>query len=112
MMMTRVSIVTARAACSDTVHRTMVDNENELEEVPAAVRALCNVCPLYDLCYTLGMTGNNGHPMEYGIWGGTTAAQRLGYAGKPTCPACKSTFIIVEGRNRVCLDCELDWPTF
>lgn len=98
-------IAVGRAACVGLP--TLVDNDADAEEPSAEVQAMCNACPIKEACYELG------RDMEFGIWGGTTASQRLGRKSvtvqRSGCPCCQSMMVVFEGRGTTCLDCNWSW---
>jgi len=48
---------------------------------------LCNACPVKDRCLELGMERDN---LEWGIWGGKTAGERMAMAGmQPSIEDCR-----------------------
>lgn len=75
---------------------------------PPEVKAICDRCPVRDVCLERNMYE------EYGIYGGTTGYQR-GLLTKKTrrkrCPGCGSTDVVVStaGHQEVCLACTLSW---
>ncbi len=96
-----------QAACAG-LDPEQFDNDDETEIVNPEAKRVCDHCPAKDACLTANLSN------EWGIYGGTTGAQRklilIGQVGTPTCPGCGSTFMIMEDAGHVCMDCSVSWP--
>lgn len=107
-------ITNGRALCLG--HPELVDNDNDAEVASPDVQKMCRACPIMYTCLEIGLVCR----MEFGIWGGTTAAQRkriwypdvartMELATKAHCPVCSSTDIVADLDICVCLECATEW---
>lgn len=85
----------------------VTDTGMQRSTVPRDIRALCDRCEVREECFTFALAHG-----EFGIWGGTTRAQReavLRTIRRKKCPACESRRLLTRGLAQVCCDCGTSW---
>lgn len=101
-----------RAACKSAWSSGLVEfipAEREEAAAKALAKVYCNRCPVRAQCLASALKNK-----DYGVWAGTTKAQRDKLArtrDRAKCPGCGCKTLISVGGHDLCMACALSWKT-
>jgi WhiB family transcriptional regulator, redox-sensing transcriptional regulator len=75
----------------------------------ATAKRICDLCPVREECLDTALDLG---PDVYGVWGGTTRAERerlKRYIPRRKCPVCAGEDLRISGGQQCCLDCGQSW---
>lgn len=75
----------------------------------STAKAYCQRCPVSADCLAWALKHQ-----EYGVWGGTTRAERrklMRVGPRRACPVCPNRYILDVGDFQVCASCGLSWKS-
>jgi Transcription factor WhiB len=67
-------------------------------------KAICLTCPVRQPCEQYARSHD-----EYGVWGGTTEAERRRWTTRNDCPACGGVLVAISSSQEQCLSCQQQW---